>query len=113
MAIGKSVKRVDAVAKVTGRARYTDDFFIPGMLVAKYLRSTIAHGRVKKIDCSKAQRLPGVEAVFTYADVPRTQFASAGHPYSLDPAHRDVEDRLLLTQDPSWWPKTTLSCKKP
>ena len=42
MAIGKSVKRVDAVAKVTGRARYTDDFFIPGMLVAKYLRSTIA-----------------------------------------------------------------------
>jgi xanthine dehydrogenase molybdenum-binding subunit len=103
MAIGKSVKRVDAVAKVTGRARYTDDFFIPGMLVAKYLRSTIAHGRVKKIDSSKAERLPGVEAVFTYADVPRTQFASAGHPYSLDPAHKDVEDRLLLTQDVRYW----------
>jgi xanthine dehydrogenase molybdenum-binding subunit len=103
MAIGKSVKRVDAVAKVTGRARYTDDFFIPGMLVAKYLRSTVAHGRVKKIDTSKARRLPGVEAVFTYADVPRTQFASAGHPYSLDPAHKDVEDRLLLTRDVRYW----------
>ena len=103
MAIGKSVKRVDAVAKVTGRARYTDDFFIPGMLVAKYLRSTIAHGRVKKIDSSKAERLPGVEAVFTYADVPRTQFATAGHPYSLDPAHKDVEDRLLLTRDVRYW----------
>jgi xanthine dehydrogenase molybdenum-binding subunit len=103
MAIGKSVKRVDAVAKVTGRARYTDDFFIPGMLVAKYLRSTIAHGRVKKIDSRKAKRLPGVEAVFTYADVPRTQFATAGHPYSLDPAHRDVEDRLLLTQNVRYW----------
>jgi len=50
MAIGKSVKRVDAVAKVTGRARYTDDLFMPGMLVAKYLRSTIAHGRVKQIN---------------------------------------------------------------
>ena len=54
MAIGKSVRRVDAVAKVTGRARYTDDFYIPGMLVARYLRSTIAHGRVEKIDTRKA-----------------------------------------------------------
>ncbi|MBW2429830.1 MAG: xanthine dehydrogenase molybdenum-binding subunit XdhA [Deltaproteobacteria bacterium] len=103
MAIGKSVKRVDAVAKVTGRARYTDDFFIPGMLVAKYLRSTIAHGLVKKINSSKAKRLAGVEAVFTYADVPHTPFATAGHPYSLDPAHRDVEDRLLLTQHVRYW----------
>jgi len=103
MAIGKSVKRVDAVAKVTGRARYTDDFFIPGTLVAKYLRSTIAHGRVKKIDTSRAERLPGVEAVFTYADVPRNKFATAGHPYALDPSHKDVADRLLLTQDVRYW----------
>ena len=72
MAIGKSVKRVDAVAKVTGRARYTDDFSIPGMLVAKYLRSTIAHGRVKRIDSSKAKRLAGVEAVYSYEAVPQT-----------------------------------------
>ncbi|MGD2185216.1 MAG: xanthine dehydrogenase molybdenum-binding subunit XdhA [Desulfobacterales bacterium] len=103
MAIGKSVKRVDAVAKVTGRARYTDDFYIPGMLVAKYLRSTIAHGRVKRIDSSKARRLAGVEAVYTYEDVPQTKFATAGHPYSLDPAHKDVEDRLLLTQHVRYW----------
>jgi xanthine dehydrogenase molybdenum-binding subunit len=103
MAIGKNVRRVDAVAKVTGRARYTDDFFIPGMLVAKYLRSTIAHGRVVRIDTGKAERLPGVEAVFTYKDVPQNKFATAGHPYSLDSAHKDVEDRLLLTQDVRYW----------
>lgn len=103
MAIGKSVKRVDAVAKVTGRARYTDDFFIPGMLVAKYLRSTIAHGRVKKIDTRKAGRLPGVETVLTYKDVPQNKFATAGHPYSLDAAHKDVADRLLLTQQVRYW----------
>jgi xanthine dehydrogenase molybdenum-binding subunit len=103
MAVGKSVRRVDAVAKVTGRARYTDDFFIPGMLVARYLRSTIAHGRVTKIDTGKAQQLPGVEAVFTYEDVPQNKFATAGHPYSLDPAHKDVEDRLLLTRDIRYW----------
>lgn len=103
MAIGKSVRRVDAVTKVTGRARYTDDFHIPGMLVAKYLRSTIAHGRVKQIDCSRARHLDGVEAVFTYEDVPQVKFATAGHPYALDRDHRDVEDRLLLTQHVRYW----------
>jgi xanthine dehydrogenase molybdenum-binding subunit len=103
MAIGRSVKRVDAVAKVTGRARYTDDFFIPGMLAARYLRSTIAHGRVKKIDTRRAASLPGVEAVFTYEDVPRNKFATAGHPYSLDAAHKDVADRLLLTRHVRYW----------
>ena len=103
MAIGDGVRRVDAVAKVKGLARYTDDFFVPGMLVAKYLRSTIAHGRVKNIDTSKAESLPGVEAVFTYKDVPRIKFATAGHPYSMDPAHKDVEDRLLLTQHVRYW----------
>ena len=103
MAIGKSVKRVDAVAKVTGRARYTDDFFIPGMLVAKYLRSTIAHGRVRKISTGRAESLPGVEAVYTYTDVPRNKFATAGHPYALDAAHKDVADRLLLTRQVRYW----------
>jgi xanthine dehydrogenase molybdenum-binding subunit len=103
MAIGKSVKRVDAVAKVTGRARFTDDFYMPGMLVAKYLRSTIAHGRVKTMDTRKARQYPGVEAVFTYDDVPKTKFATAGHPYALDAAHKDVADRLLLTRHVRYW----------
>ncbi len=99
MAVGKSVKRTDAVAKVTGRAEYTDDFYKPDMLVAKYFRSKIAHGQVKDIDISKAKNLEGVEAVFTYKDVPENKFATAGHPFSTDPSHKDVEDRLLLTQD--------------
>ena len=103
MAIGKSVRRVDAVAKVTGRARYTEDFFRPGMLAAKYLRSTIASGRVTNIDVSRAKRLPGVEAVFTFEDVPQIKYATAGHPYSLDPSHKDVEDRLLLTDQVRYW----------
>ena len=103
MAIGKSVNRVDAVAKVTGRARYTDDLFMPGMLVAKYLRSTIAHGRVSKMNIRPAQHLPGVEAVFTYDDVPQTRFNTAGVPYSLDPAHQGVADSSLLTQHVRSW----------
>ncbi len=97
MAVGKAVQRVDGVAKVTGKARYTDDFSLPGMRVAKYLRSTIAHGRVVKIDTGRAKNLSGVDGIFTYADVPKNVFSTAGHPFSLDPAHMDVADRLLLT----------------
>lgn len=99
MAIGKPLPRVDAPAKATGRALYTDDFKRPGVLAAKCFRSTIAHGRVKYIDVQAAQALTGVIAVFTYEDVPSTPFATAGHPSSLDPNHGDVADRHILTQD--------------
>jgi xanthine dehydrogenase molybdenum-binding subunit len=97
MATGESIIRHDAAAKVTGRAEYTQDLTRPGMLTAAYLRSTIAHGRVTDIDTSRAKTLAGVAAVFTFKDVPQRPFATAGHPMSLDPAHRDVADRLLLT----------------
>ncbi len=97
MAVGKAVQRVDGVAKVTGKARYTDDFSMPGMRVAKFLRSSIAHGRVIRIDTGQARGLPGVDGVFTYEDIPKKIFATAGHPFSLDPGHTDVADRRLLT----------------
>ena len=96
--VGKSTQRLDAVAKVTGRAMYTDDFFERDMLVGKVLRSPHAHARVLRIDAAKAKALPGVVAVLTPADLPKIKFATAGHPWSLDPGHRDVEDRLILTE---------------
>ncbi len=99
MAVGKSVNRIDAIAKVTGRAEYTEDIYRPDMLVAKYFRSSIAHGRVQEIHVENARNLNGVEAVFTYEDVPENKFATAGHPFSLDPGHEDVKDRLILTRD--------------
>ena len=94
--VGKSVQRTDAVAKVTGRAKYTDDFFERDMLVGKVLRSPYAHARIKNIDVSKAEALPGVEAVLTYKNVSQNRFPTAGHPYSLDPKHQDIEDRTIL-----------------
>jgi xanthine dehydrogenase molybdenum-binding subunit len=97
MAVGQSHIRKDVRAKVTGKTRYTDDFSMPGMLQAKYVRSPIAHGLVKSIDKTAALAIPGVEAVFTHEDVPKIHFATAGHPFSLDPDHQDVADRLLLT----------------
>lgn len=98
MSVGQSVPRLDGWAKVTGKARYVDDFLEKNMLHAKILRSSIANGWVKKIDTSQAKALPGVVAVVTYEDVPEYSFPTAGHPYSQDPAHQDVADRRLLTQ---------------
>ena len=97
MAVGKAVTRLDGAAKVMGKARYTDDLPLPGMRTAKYLRSTIAHGRVKSIDVSRAKALAGVDGVFTFEDVPRQKFATSGHPHIFDPAMQDVQDRRLLT----------------
>ncbi|SDB09417.1 xanthine dehydrogenase molybdenum-binding subunit [Desulfonatronum thiosulfatophilum] len=97
MSIGQPVKRLDAEAKVTARARYTEDMLPPGVHSAVYIRGTVAHGRVVSMDTRAALAVPGVEAVFTHADVPKILYATAGHPYSLDPEHADVADTLLLT----------------
>ena len=95
--IGKPIKRYDAAAKVTGKAKYTGDFHERDMLIGKIYRSTIAHGYVKNIDVSKAKALPGVEAVITFKDVPDTKYPTAGHPYTTDPKHQDIADRQILT----------------
>ena len=55
MNIGKSVQRVDALDKVTGRAKYTDDLADKSALIAKIVHSTIAHGRVLSVDTSEAE----------------------------------------------------------
>ncbi|GMQ59992.1 xanthine dehydrogenase molybdenum-binding subunit XdhA [Vallitalea sediminicola] len=98
MSIGKSVKRVDAFEKVTGRARYTDDIPLNNVLVAKVLHSTIANGLVKKIDISEASKLLGVVKIITCFDVPDITFPTSGHPLSLDINHADIADRKLLNK---------------
>lgn len=96
--VGTSVRRVDGTAKVTGAAKYVDDFFERDMLYARIFRSTIANGWVKRIDVGKARALPGVEAVLTFEDAPQHPYPTAGHPYSTDPNHQDVADRRILNQ---------------
>lgn len=96
MNVGKSVARVDAFDKVTGRAKYTDDLCDKSALIIRVVRSTIAHGIVKKIDTSEAEKVEGVVKVFTCFDVPDINFPTAGHPWSTDPHHQDVADRKLL-----------------
>jgi xanthine dehydrogenase molybdenum-binding subunit len=68
--IGTRPIRHDGVDKVTGRAVYGADVQMAGLLHGRVLRSPIPHGRIKKIDASRALALPGVEAVVTSADFP-------------------------------------------
>ncbi|MDA0798401.1 MAG: xanthine dehydrogenase family protein molybdopterin-binding subunit [Chloroflexi bacterium] len=66
--IGKSIPRIDGPSKTTGRAEYTADVKLEGMLSGRILRSPFAHARIKSIDTSKAKAVPGVHAVVTAAD---------------------------------------------
>jgi 4-hydroxybenzoyl-CoA reductase subunit alpha len=66
--VGKSVPRKDGVEKATGRALYTVDMVLPGMLWGKILRSPYPHARILNIDTSRAERLPGVKVVITGKD---------------------------------------------
>ena len=98
MIVGKSIPRVDAYEKTTGRAKYTDDLCDKSALIACVKHAEIAHGFVKSVDTEAARAIPGVVAVFTCFDVPDLPFPTAGHPWSTDPNHQDVADRLLLNR---------------
>ena len=68
--VGTRPIRHDGTDKVTGRAKYGGDFDMSGLLQGKVLRSPHAHARIKSIDTSKAEALPGVKAVITVKDLP-------------------------------------------
>ena len=78
--VNHCVPRIDGVDKVTGRARYAADIYMEGMLYAGVLRSPYSSARVVSIDAAKAKAIPGVEAVVTCFDMPRTR-SWAGYMY--------------------------------
>ncbi|HEU4921844.1 MAG TPA: xanthine dehydrogenase family protein molybdopterin-binding subunit [Burkholderiales bacterium] len=67
--VGRSVPRLESWLKVTGRAEYVHNLRLPGMLYGKIFRSTVAHGRIKRIDTAAAQQLAGVYRVITSKEV--------------------------------------------
>jgi 4-hydroxybenzoyl-CoA reductase subunit alpha len=94
--VGTSHRKVDAVAKVTGRTRYADDLSLPRMLHCRLLRSPHAHARILGIDVSGALALDGVHAVITGADTPV--------PFGILPVSQDEHalcpDRVRFVGDP-------------
>jgi CO/xanthine dehydrogenase Mo-binding subunit len=68
--VGKNIFKVDAREKVTGKAIYPDDIYFDDMLHVKIKRATHPHAYLRRIDTSKAQKLPGVVKIITAADIP-------------------------------------------
>ena len=103
--VGKPEKKVDALKLVQGKPAFAADFERRGILIAKVLRSPVAHAWIKNIDKSKAEELPGVAAVLTWQDIPRVVYSTAGQSdpipgpldsFSLDKKVRFVGDRVAF-----------------
>jgi len=95
--IGQRTLRPDGLDKVTGRAAYAADTTMPGMIWGKILRSPHAHARIKSIDTSAAEKLPGVKAVMT----------------SKDMVHFPVEKSVMLgIQDMRWMSRNVMARDK-
>ena len=103
--VNKAEAKVDAVKLAKGRAVFTDDMELPGMLYGALLTSPHAHARILDIDASAAERLPGVHAVLTYKNTARVMYASGGQSYpqpppfdqvSLDNKVRHFGDRVAV-----------------
>ncbi|HIC86419.1 MAG TPA: 4-hydroxybenzoyl-CoA reductase, partial [Desulfobacterales bacterium] len=90
--IGKEIPRADAWLKATGKALYTDDIKLPGMLFGKLLRSPLPHAKIVHIDVSKARSLPGVKCVITGQDIPKVKYGN----WRLFPA---TQDEYALAMD--------------
>src|SRR5690349_11761914 len=67
--VGRSVPRLESWLKVTGKAEYVHNLRLPGMLYGKIFRSSVAHGRIKRIDTTAARAVAGVHSVVTAAEV--------------------------------------------
>jgi CO/xanthine dehydrogenase Mo-binding subunit len=87
--VGTSPIKHDGIDKVTGRAKFGADFFLPGMLVGKILRSPHPHAIIKSIDTTAAEALPGVKAVVTREDFPELPKGSAAGDMSRNAMARE------------------------
>lgn len=75
--VGKSIPRKESIEKVTGAAKYTNDYINVRMLYVRLVTSPYAHARIKSIDTSKAKRSPGVRSVITGEYFPCCFFKSS------------------------------------
>jgi CO/xanthine dehydrogenase Mo-binding subunit len=91
--VGEPTPRIDGAQKVTGGTTYVSDTVVARMAYGKILRSPIAHGRIMKIDATKAQMIEGVFAVVTADDTPKKKFSFSG---GVVP---DQPDKMILCDD--------------
>jgi CO/xanthine dehydrogenase Mo-binding subunit len=106
--VGQSIPRLEVRAKVTGRADYTHNLQLPGMLYGKVFRATVPHGRIRNIDTAAARAIAGVHRVITGADIlkliPEPYYGPAFHDQpilALDKVcHVGEPVAVVLARDP-------------
>jgi CO/xanthine dehydrogenase Mo-binding subunit len=91
--VGQSVTRSDGIGHVTGRTRYTADLTFPGMLHLKMVRSPVHHARIRGIDLSAAEAVPGFVCALTARDVPHNRYTILGL-IGVEP-----EEEFVLAED--------------
>lgn len=99
--VGREIKRIIADDIVTGKAVFTDDLRVTGMVYGKVLRSPYPHARITRIDVDRAKACDGVHAVVTYKDIPdniyiTNQMTPAPHYRPLNETVRFVGDPVAL-----------------
>ncbi len=92
--VGKPKSRLDGYDKVSGTAQYAYDISLPRMCYAKTVRCHIPHGRIKKIDTSKAKAIPGVLAIMTHENASKMEWY--GTSYLFDPHVRYEGDEVAF-----------------
>jgi len=100
--VGNETVRVDAVERVTGQAKYTRDWKLPGMLYAKVLRSPHPHARIVSVDTTEAAALPGVRGIITHEDAQIVWGAGSvngGRQYN-DPTKDATQHRRYIFNNP-------------
>ncbi len=102
--VGRSFPRNDAVLQVTGQSLFGDDFVRPNMLYGRALRSKHAHAKILKLDTSQAEKLPGVKAVITSADIVHNRFGVSheDQPVLADDKVRYYGDAVAVVAATSW-----------
>lgn len=79
--VNQPIVKKDAYALLSGKPVYCDDLALKDCLIIKLLRSPHAHAKIKSIDITLAEKVPGIEAVYTYKDVPQERFTLAGQTF--------------------------------
>ncbi len=99
--IGQSVPRVDAEAKVKGKAVFASDMVMPGQVYMKMLMAHRPHAIVRRVDTTRAEALPGVLCVLTSQDVPCNEFGyySYDQPVLCGPCQKPYADRVRFVGD--------------
>jgi xanthine dehydrogenase YagR molybdenum-binding subunit len=97
--VGKPIPRVDGHERVSGKAIYTCDVRLPGMLYGKILRSPHPHARIVNIDTSRAEALDGVVVVMTHKNVPPISYDNGRHLFDEPLLYRGEEVAAVVAQD--------------